>query len=216
MPERAIEIPRSWLRWLWPPLLALLAIGLQWLIDVPKAEMLQREDKDADASKDGSKAASKAGKKTKKTKKTKGYEARPPEHIALLRETWSDRPFESEPVEPHFRRRHEALLRSVATRLRAVVLDGKRSTAMQIRPTCKTIRCALELCGPVPVVTEIATLLPEVGVADQTLWHELREVDPARKPKQDQVCRRWILSFTIEGPSLRELQIPEAKPVEKP
>jgi hypothetical protein len=196
---------RRILGWLLAPLLASAAIVVQLSIDVPRAEMLERSEK---------KKKSKKKLRRNKRKRKRGYQPRNEGKLRRLRERWSGRPIEKEPTDQAFRRRHEALLRSVVTRVRSEVLGDAPSMPMQIRPTCHTIRCELELCGPAEVLANVAELLPEVGVGDEPLWHELREIEAKREPPKreamrDHACRRWIGSFAVEGPPTRELKIPE-------
>jgi hypothetical protein len=194
------------LPWLWAPLLASLAIALQVGLDVPRAPMLERVEKPKKQPRKSA-AARNAGKS-----KAKPPRQRTTRELAQLRERWSERPLEEEPVDQSFRRRHEGLLRSVVTRARAVALDDAMPPPMQIRPACHTIRCALELCGPSPLLASIAELLPGVTLLDQPLWHQLREVEPVHKPSGgpsgETVCRRWIVDFTRDGGDFKELVIP--------
>ncbi|PRQ04536.1 hypothetical protein ENSA5_06600 [Enhygromyxa salina] len=198
------------LGWALAPALASLAIVVQISLDVPRGEMLEREPK-----KTKTKRKSAA---TRSTPRPDAWKARGVEEVEQLRARWSERPFADEPTDPSFRRRHEALLRSVATRARAEVLRGERPTPMQIRPACHTIRCELELCGPKPMIDGIAALLPGVTVVDQPLWHELREIETVAKvskrsgtAREDHVCRRWLVDFAIEGPAPKDLRMPDAE-----
>lgn len=200
--------------WLLPLVLGCLAIIVQIVVDVPRAEMLEREVKKKKPPRRTRLKRPASAKAKSKAKKPSGFEPRPAKQLAELREKWAERPLEDEPSNKEFRRRHEAVLRSAVTRARTVILGERRVTPMQIRPRCHTVRCALELCGEQDMIGAIAELLPTVTVLDEPLWHELREVEPTREPierqtKDKQVCRRWIVSFTVDGPSLKDLRLAE-------
>jgi hypothetical protein len=208
-------------RWSWAlaPVLAGLAVLLQYIIDVPKGTMLPREAGvtvgEAEAMK--SKAKPKPKPKAKPKPRQPKPKARTAEQIATLRAEWSEQPFESEPVDQLFRRQHEALLRSVVTRARTEALGEREAQPMQIRPSCRTIRCALELCGDKTLVDDVAETLPRANVSGASLWHELREVEATRKiPKRestkDHVCRRWIVGFALENPTVGKVTLDAAAP----
>ena len=207
--------------WLLAPVLATAAIAVQISLDVPRAPMLEHKPKKPKKPKKSA-AARNAERKAKaaksKTKTKKKRRQRGQRELTRLRKIWSEQALEDEPVDQHFRRRHESMLRSVVTRARARALDGAPPPAMQTRPTCHTIRCELELCGPSKLISAIADLLPGVTLDDQPLWHELREVEPTqapvepqlqRKPKSDRLCRRWIVDFAHDGGNVTKLAIPE-------
>jgi hypothetical protein len=212
--------------WMLAPVLAGLAVLLQYVIDVPKGIILEREspttvkdaaDSDSSDSDDERPRKTKAKPKRSKAKKAKAQPPRTAEQLQQLRAEWSGRPFEEEPTDQRFRRQHEALLRSVATRARTEVLGERPPLPMQIRPTCRTIRCALELCGDRSLVDGVGEVLPRASVGDVALWHELREVEPTRKQPsrdatKDHICRRWIVGFAIENAEVGKVTIAEAKP----
>lgn len=218
---------RQTLSWLLAPILAVGAIALQISLDVPQAEMLEREDKPKTTKR---KSATRTPPRERKPA-PKRWKPRSTKELAALRETWSEAPLEDEPSDQLFRRRHEAFLRAVATRTRSELLSGQRLVTMQIRPTCRTLRCALELCGPEPLLEQIAEVLPGLRVVDQPLWHDLREVEPKQPPPEprakagskagsksaagdEQVCRRWIVDFAVQGPKTTDLRIPKLEPDE--
>jgi hypothetical protein len=207
------------------PLLATAAIAFQVALDVPSAPMLEHEAKSKkkprkSAAARNTQAAAKA--KTNAKPAPKGHHERNTRALAGLRKRWSGIPFEEEPINQSFRRRHESLLRSVVTQARALALDGEALPPMQIRPGCRTIRCDLELCGPEKIVAGIADLLPNVTLDGHPLWHELSEVEPTpdaleRRPKgdpKDHLCRRWIVDFARDGGDISKLAIGEPAPEE--
>jgi hypothetical protein len=214
---------RERLGWLLAPVLAGLAVLLQYIVDVPKGEILEREspvlvgDSDDDSSKPDGERPRKSKSKPKKPRAKPKSKAKPrtAEQLEQLRAQWSARPFEEEPVDQAFRRQREALLRSVATRARTDVLAGATAQPMQIRPSCRTIRCALELCGDKSMVAGIAELLPRANVGGVSLWHELGEVEPTRQlAKRDatkgHVCRRWIVDFALENVEVGKVTLDDA------
>jgi hypothetical protein len=201
---------------------------LQYVVDVPKGDILERESPKTvgDAGKDAAKSKgdrkSKAKSKAKRSKsKPQAPKPRTAEDLQQLRAEWSGRPLEDEPVDQRFRRQHEAVLRSVATRARTDVLGEREAVPMQIRPTCRTIRCALELCGDRELVDGVAEVLPRANVGGVGLWHELREVEstrkqPKREAEKDYLCRRWIIGFALENAEVGKVTLDEPKPVEPP
>jgi hypothetical protein len=207
--------------WALAPVLAGLAVLLQYIVDVPKSDMLEREApstvKDsADAGKPKPKP-----KRNKAKSKSKTPKPRTAEQLEQLRAEWSGRPLEEEPTDQRFRRQHEALLRSVVTRARTDVLGEREALPMQIRPTCRTIRCALELCGDRELVDDVAEVLPRANVGGVGLWHELREVEstrkqPKREAEKDYLCRRWIVGFALENAEVGKVTLDEPKPAEPP
>jgi hypothetical protein len=219
---------RTRLGWLLAPVLAGLAVLLQYIVDVPKGEILGREspatagDSDGDSVKrNGERPRKSKSKKPKPKPKSKPRQSKPkprtPAQLKQLRAEWSDRPFEDEPIDQAFRRQQEALLRSVATRARTDVLGEREMQGMQIRPMCRTLRCALELCGDKTLVGGIAELLPHANVGGVSLWHELREVEPTRQtPKRDStkdhVCRRWIVDFALENAEVGKVTLDGGAP----
>lgn len=211
--------------WALAPVLAGLAMLLQYIVDVPKSDIVARDS--PSTGNDTPDATKPNGERPRKIKKSKRSKSKPKplpkprtaEQISQLRTEWSGRPLEEEPIEQRFRRQHEALLRSVATRARTQVLGERQALPMQIRPTCRTIRCALELCGDQPLVDAVGGMLPRANVDGVSLWHELREVESTRKlPKRDsakqQVCRRWIVDFAIENAEVGKVTLDEPKPPE--
>jgi hypothetical protein len=203
--------------WLLAPVLAGLAVLLQYVVDVPKSTILEREDKSE--AKDSADAKPKGKSKSKRKSKSKSKTPKPrtAKQIEQLRAEWSGRPFEDEPTDQRFRRQHEALLRSVATHSRTEVLGERQALPMQIRPTCRTIRCALELCGDKELVDGVAEVLPRANVNGVALWHELLEVESTRKlPTRDaakqHICRRWIVGFAIENAEVGKVTLDEAAP----
>lgn len=201
--------------WALAPVLAGLAVLLQWIVDVPKSDMLERESKEAKDTADGeSKPRTKPKTKPKPKKNKAKPKPRTAEQLEKLRAEWSGRPLEEEPTDQRFRRQHEALLRSVATRARTEVLGERQVLPMQIRPTCRTVRCALELCGDRALVDGIAEVLPRANVGGVSLWHELREVEstrrqPKREAEKDHLCRRWIVGFAIENAEVGKVTLDE-------
>jgi hypothetical protein len=218
---------RARLGWALAPVLASLAVLLQYIVDVPKGEMLGREGSSADSSTDPDATSTKPnGERPRKAKakpkskpKPKQPQPRTAEQLQELRETWSGRAFEDEPIDQRFRRQHEALLRSVASRGRTDVLGEREPMPMQIRPTCRTIRCALELCGDGPLVDGIAELLPRANVGGVSLWHELLEVEATRQPAKREAtkndrCRRWIVGFALENAEVGKVTLDAVDPAE--
>lgn len=216
---------RARLSWALAPVLAGLAVLLQYIIDVPKARMIGRDDtspaKHDDSQADGDPTPDKPKPRPRKRKsksKSKSQKPKPRslEQVQQLRETWSSRPLEEEPTDPSFRRSHETLLRGVATRARSQALAKRNPIPLQIRPTCRTLRCALELCGDRALVDDVAELLPRANVAGASLWHELREVDPTRRPAKHEPtdayrCRRWIVDFALDGVDASNVSLDEPK-----
>lgn len=209
---------RARMSWAAAPVLASLAILFQYIVDVPKGAMLEREppklvgDDDNDDSSDSEldSAKPKPPRPTKKKPQKPKSAARTANQLEQLRASWSARPLEEEPIDQNFRRKHEALLRSVATRARTEALGEREVVPMQIRPTCRTLRCALELCGDAALIDDVAELLPRANVEGNSMWHELREVEPSRAPAQHEsknhLCRRWIVDFALEHPVVSEVR----------
>ena len=200
---------RARLGWAVAPVLASLAVLLQYIIDVPKGEMLGREpptlvgDLDDNDGSDADPTPDKRKGKSKPKPKSNKMAPRSAKELEQLRSTWTGREFEDEPTDQRFRRQYEALLRSVSTRARTDVLGERDPMPMQIRPACRTLRCALELCGDPALVDGVAELLPRASVDGARLWHELREIDPSRKPAEGEskktICRRWIVDFELQN-----------------
>ena len=230
MPDRAAPTPsgsapdaqharrRERLRWLLPPLIATLAIAFQYAFDVPKDAMIPRptpEEKAAAAraKKKAKQKAKRARKKKSKASKRGGpWRPRGAEERDRLRREYSTTPLADEPRDPVFRRHHEALLRSAATKVRGAAIGEGERVPMQIRPSCRTLRCELELCAERELLAKVAVLLPELRVnGDEPLWHELRELEP-RTPKSKsttstQQCRRWLVDFAREDLNTRMLSL---------
>ena len=188
----------SRLAWLLPPLLALLAIGAQYAFDVPKAEMLEREE-------------DKPKPKPRATKKKTKWKPRDPAYIRKLRKAWSGTPLREEPVNQEFRRRHHSVLRAVVRLARRKVVPKGQPVSLQVRPSCHTIRCELQVCSTKEIVDLIAEQLPEVRRVRGKLWHEFDEVEATRGPAEGSAsptkCRRWIVSFVIDNTNKRKLRL---------
>ncbi len=207
---------RAWRAWLLPPVLALLAVGLQFALDVPHHPMLMREDptpsdkKTTAARTKRGDAKSKQAKqaKRKRTKATtKNYRPRGAAYTTRLRASWSARPIADEPKNPRFAEHHEALLRAVARKAEAAAAPNDEPVLSSTRIACHTIRCDFELCAPTTLAEAIAEQLPRFHVGSRELWHELREVEGAREPKPGQACRRYIVDFAVEGADPRKLRV---------
>jgi hypothetical protein len=209
------------------PVLAGLAVLLQYIVDVPKGDILSRDSPSPTdtADSDDLDAVKPNGERPRKSKSKKPKRSKPKpkprtaEQVQELRSEWSGRPLEEEPTDQLFRRQHEALLRSVITRARTDVLGEREALPMQIRPTCRTIRCAIELCGDRALVEGVGGLLPRANVAGVSLWHELREVEstrklPTRDSAKDHVCHRWIVDFAIQNAEVGKVTLDEPKPPE--
>ena len=218
MPEPGARLSpraRQVLSWLLAPLLAMVAIGVQIGLDVPRAEMEPREPKKKPRKSAATRTTPENKPKPKPKRET--WTPRSPEELEALRAEWSDAPFEDEPADLMFRRRHETALRSVATRARTTLLEGEKLVPLQIRPQCRTIRCTLELCGPEELLEDVAAVLPGVTVVDQPLWHAIREIDPAHAEPTQQArrghrCRRWLVDFAVQGPKTTDFVIPIPTP----
>jgi hypothetical protein len=200
--------------WALAPVLAGLAVLLQYIIDVPKGEMLEREREVTVGETEGKPKSKPKPKAKPKQPKPK---VRTAEQLEQLRAQWTDKPFEDEPADQIFRRQHEALLRSVVTRARTEALGERPTQPLQIRPACRTIRCALELCGDKTLVEGVAETLPRANVGGVSLWHELREVEatrnvPKRESTKDHVCRRWIVGFALDNPPVSKVTLDAAAP----
>lgn len=201
---------RARLGWALAPVLAGLAVLVQYVADVPKGEMLLREEK-KDSAKTATRERPKPAAKSKPAR-GKSYVARDDAERRALRGRWTERPIEEEPIDQKFRRHHETLLRALVTRVRAELLGTRKPSPMQVRPSCHTIRCSLEVCTDREILVGIAEELDGINVGDRPLWHELREVAATREPAnreamKDHVCRRWVVDFAVEGAAIGDLTI---------
>lgn len=203
---------RARLGWALAPVLAGLAVLVQYVADVPKGEMLLREEK-KDSAKTAATERPKPGAKSKPARRPgKSYVARDDAERRALRGRWTERPIEEEPIDQKFRRHHETLLRALVTRVRAELLGARKPSPMQVRPSCHTIRCSLEVCTDREILAGIAEELDGINVGDRPLWHELREVEATREPAKreamkDHACRRWVVDFAVEGATIGDLTI---------
>jgi hypothetical protein len=119
--------------WLLPPLLCLVAVGLHYLLDVPKAPMEAR------------------GKKKKKKKITRAdakFRPRDDDELAHLVEQWKDKPLDDEPELEKFADAHRKLLNWAVVRARERALEGTPDPIeLQHELECRTVRCRVWLCG---------------------------------------------------------------------
>jgi len=190
--------PRRLLPWLIPPALALAAVGVQFLIDVPHHEMLVDEDKPE--------PKTTAAARTPREPTPRKWKKRGAEYNKRLRTQWQGEPIASEPIDPRFAEHHEALLLAITKKAEAAAAPDAEPDAIATVATCHTIRCELELCGPPELIDAIAETLPRFNIGRRSVWHELREVETAT-PKPAQRCRGYIVDFALEGVDARRLAI---------
>lgn len=196
MPETP-ERERSNVRgWVLPPVLAVLAIALQFAIDVPHHEMIEREDDKRPPVKT-----------TTASRTPRPWRARGAAYVERLRKSWSARPIAEEPVDPRFAEHHEELLRAIVRKAEAAVMPFDEAILVTTRATCHTIRCELEICAPTPIAAGIIEHLPNFTVGNRSLWHELREVESERETDPHQSCHRYVIDFAVEGADPRNLRL---------
>lgn len=150
------------------------------------------------------------------------WEARSPTRVARLRQSWMTRELADEPIDNHFKRHHDGLLRAAVSIARREAI-GSRVVAIRTMPACRTIRCSLELCGPTSAINEIAEHLPKVELEDGPLWHSFEEEPPTREPGEPRpvagsdeppepnICRRWLVSFEDDAPRRSQLRMATAE-----
>jgi hypothetical protein len=209
-PERSAASPsarrRRALAWLLPPILAGAAVLVQFALDVPRHEMVPREDESPSLGPGPDDPV----RTTTAARTPKQWRARTPEEIDALRETWSGRAIQAEPRDPRYRKHHEPLLRAVVRKAEVDFVPADDPVSMLVRANCHTIRCSLEICAEPKVVEGVAERIPNFKVGARSLWHELREIgdEPRPDPRgKGQVCRRWIVDFAVEGADVRYLRL---------
>src|SRR5690606_31582197 len=94
-----------------------------------------------------------------------------------LRETWSAKPLADEPKDPRFAAHHEALLRALIRKAEAAVAPADEAITAQVKASCRTIRCDLQVCARAKLADGIAERVPEFTIGGRSLWHELRDVE---------------------------------------
>lgn len=202
MPDRPDQPDRrARLEWLLPPILAVLAIGLQFAIDVPHHEMLVREPKDDVTD------TEKPEKSTTASRTPRPWRARGAKYIQRLRKSWSSKPIADEPIDPRFAEHHEELLRAIVRKAEAAVMPIDEPETVSTEAVCHTIRCELELCAEPEVAAGVVERLPNFKVGGRSLWHELREVKSDKPSTDEQTCHRYVIDFAVEGADPRNLRL---------
>jgi hypothetical protein len=187
---------RARLGWVLPPVLALVAVGFQFAVDVPHHAMIVHADPKPEA-----KTTTAA-----RTPRAK-WRARGDAYTQRLRKSWSTKPIADEPREPRFAEHHEDLLRAVVRKAEAAAVPaGETGTAeITTSASCHTIRCELELCAPTEYADKVVARLPKFRVGGRSLWHELRELEV--EEQDTRVCHRYIVDFAVEGADPRNLRL---------
>ncbi len=180
-------------------MLAVLAIGLQFAIDVPHHAMVREDPKPP---KKKTTAA-----RTPRPDKRKTYRARGVAYTNRLRKSWSSKPLADEPRDPRFADHHEELLRAVARKAEAAVVPADEPDLVEAHASCHTVRCDFELCAPFNLAAAIVEQLPKFEVGSRSLWHELREVESERASGAMRVCHRYVVDFAVEGADPRRLRV---------
>lgn len=200
MPDEAAKASRVRLEWWLPPLLALAAIGFHLLFDVPRHPMVTREQAELEQ-------AEQVQETTTAARTPRPYRARKAAYIERLRDSWSARPIDEEPIDPRFAEHHEALLRAVLRKIEAAIMPLDEPVLVSTRASCHTLRCELEFCAPTKLAERIAERLPNAKIRGRALWHELRELDSNSAASHGQSCHRYLVDFAIEAADLRQLEL---------
>ena len=160
------------LSWALAPILATGAVFLQFHLEVPTGEMIPRDDP--------KKPKARPPKPPTEARARRGWEARSPERLAVLRESWANQDIADEPFDNEFRQRHESLIRAAVSAARNHTV-GTELVSIQARPVCHMIRCEVSLCGPAAPVKSVGDALGEVrrrnGRTLEPLWLEFRELE---------------------------------------
>lgn len=194
MREPMSESRRTVLAWLLPPVLALTAVGVQFLVDVPHHPMLVDQP-------DPPRKRTTTAARTTPNK----YKPRGAEFSKRLRKQWAAEPIASEPIDSRFAEHHEELLRAITRKAEAAVTPDAEPIAITTA-TCHTIRCELEFCAAPTIADAIAETLPNFVHGRRSIWHELREVDNTTSD-DERSCHSYVIDFAIEGLDPRKLAI---------
>lgn len=154
-------------RLLMAPLLATLAVGAHWVLNVPHTGV-KVSDKDQGAPKPDPKK-----KGSTKPKKKGGFEPRPIGEVEAAFERYKDVDFEAEPVKSAWARPHQSLVNKAVTLARKTAFDGApdepRVSVTGVE--CRTVRCRFVLrsnfATEVDILSETLSRLESEG---QTIW----------------------------------------------
>lgn len=182
--------------WLLPPALALAAVVLQFVIDVPHHAMIVHEDP---------KPAEKKTTAARTPRPRADWRPRGAAYTKRLRKSWSGKPIADEPKDTRFADHHEELLRALGRKAEAAAIPGAEAGEVTTHAVCHTIRCELELCAPTQIAAEVLAQLPNFEVGNRSLWHELREI--GSKHDDGRTCQRYIVDFAVEGADPRRLRL---------
>jgi hypothetical protein len=194
-------------RLLLAPLLATLAIGVHWALNVPPGGA-KVSDKDQGAAKADAK-------KKRAPKKKGGFEARPPGEIEATWERYREVDFEAEPVKSAWARPHQQLVNKAVTLARKTAFDGApdepRVSVTDVE--CRTIRCRFVLRSTfAPEVDMLSETLSRLESEGQSIWkgYASERIDPPAPdmPKTDTYLRVTV-GFREDNMDSASFAVPE-------
>jgi hypothetical protein len=148
------------------PVLATVAIGVHWALNVPPGSV-KASDKDQGAAKADPK------KKGRAPKKKGGFEARPIGEVEATWERYREVDYDAEPVKSAWARPHQSLVNKAVTLARKTAFEGApdepRVSVTGVE--CRTIRCRFVLRSVfAPEVDILSETLSRLESEGQSIW----------------------------------------------
>ncbi|MFO0637418.1 MAG: hypothetical protein U0168_31720 [Nannocystaceae bacterium] len=163
------------------PVLATLAVGVHWAINVPHGSVKVSE-KDQGAAKADNK------KKPPKRPAKKNFEARPQGELDAAFTRYETVDFDAEPMKSAWARPHQTLVNKAVTYARSIAFEGApEEPRVSVEAVeCRTIRCRFVLRGPFAHEVELlAETLSQVTAGGSNIWRSyVRARVDAPKPDQ--------------------------------
>lgn len=174
------------------PVLATLAVGVHWAINVPHGAVAV-SDKDQGAAKADNK------KKPPKRPAKKSFEARPQGELDASFARYQEVDFDAEPMKSAWARPHQTLVNKAVTYARSIAFEGApEEPRVSVEAVeCRTIRCRFVLRGPFAHEVELlAETLSQVTAGGSSIWRTYvrARVDP---PKPDQPKSDTYVQVTV-------------------
>lgn len=190
-PARKVALLRVG-RLLLAPVLATLAVGVHFLVNVPPggAKVTARDQG----------AEKPADKKKKKAKpKKKGFESRPIGEVAATFEKYAEVELEAEPVKSAWARPHQTLVNQVVTKARGAAFEGapEEPRVSVDDVVCKTVRCRFVLRGPFAhEIDLLSDTLSRLQIDGGSVWRHY-SAEKIAPPKPDQPKEDTYLRVTV-------------------
>ena len=218
----------SWRRWegvarlLLPPVLAAMAVGVHWWINVPEHV---RESPHDQGVKKRSKDKAKRAARDRRSRQAQRDDARSAEELERDWARLGQTAFDDEPTRTAWARRHQAIINRAVVVARRAAFEGapEQPRVVLSETTCRTVRCRFELrSGDAKALELLTAELGRLEAEGEPVWRSY-EVEPVATPTDEEAAAakaepaqpatteravRITVAFQSDETNTRELEIP--------